>query len=484
MKRPLISDQWIREYHCPESDSFRDGIMLSPLTFCGTLEQFYNTISSGWNNETKTKYDRDYNNVILPHIKNHNNKIISEYTKEDCEQILNSIIEKGYVSKEEKKEYSESQINHFKYLIYTVFQRATLAGLCQDFLWGTKFEITVERETLAIRSKTQIKKSLSVLQEKKLFEELIEDPKEDGRRIALLLMFSMGLRDGEACGLDYGDIYELPNYAGCYVAVIKQTTIPRTSILQSSGKTWNSGRRIPVPSRVCGFLLERKRIVSEAIAKQGLNIDVDRLPIACKGSMYDDDYAFDLRLKADYVTEEARNLFKQVDISSEMLSSLEIEMEEEIQRLEVTESNVTAYLLRRNFATHLKILGLDYPDIQYLLGHCIDDPYIDRPDYTDSKLFMLSKKMENRPLVNQPSGDHIAVRNNTEQTISGNKILDVDRNNGVIKLHIHALEKNDALRVKNLSENDNVVADFYEGYKPFETHRNIDVLKKYKSDYQ
>ena len=145
---------------------------------------------------------------------------------------------------------------------------------------------------------------------------------------------------------------------------------------------------------------------------------------------------------------------------------------------------MTAYLLRRNFATHLKILGLDYPDIQYLLGHCIDDPYIDRPDYTDSKLFMLSKKMENRPLVNQPSGDHIAVRNNTEQTISGNKILDVDRNNGVIKLHIHALEKNDALRVKNLSENDNVVADFYEGYKPFETHRNIDVLKKYKSDYQ
>ena len=96
----------------------------------------------------------------------------------------------------------------------------------------------------------------------------MESPKVNGKRIALLLMFALGLRDGEACGLDFGEIYGLPYYSGCYVAVIKQSTIPNTSILQSSGKTWNTGRRIPIPGRVAAFLLERKAIVTEIIEKK------------------------------------------------------------------------------------------------------------------------------------------------------------------------------------------------------------------------
>ena len=484
MKRPLISDQWTREYKCPEAEGFRDGIMLSPLTFCGALEEFYKVISHGWNDETKAKYDRDYNNVILPHIADHNTKIISAYTKTDCEQILCGIQEDGYISKGEKREYSESQLNHFKYLIYRVFRSVTIAGYCKDFLWGTKFEINEEREKLAVRSRTQIKRSLSIKQEKKLYELLTDSPKEDGRAVALLLMFSLGLRDGEACGLDFGDIYELPNYPGCYVAVIKQSTIPNTSILQSSGKTWNTGRRIPVPSKVCDFIFERKRIIFDIISKMGIDIDVDRLPVACKDYLSEDIPNFETRLKAAQVTEEARNLFKQAGISSEVLSSMEIELEEETQRLEVSESNVTAYLLRRNFATHLKILGLDYPDIQYVLGHCIEDPYINRPDYTDGKLFRLSRKMANRPLVNASPTDHVTLRNNTEQLFSGDKIIDIDSGVGVVRVQINALEKNDTLRVRKLSESDDITVNFYEGYKSFEMRRYIDVLKKYKSDYQ
>ena len=484
MKRPLLSDQGDREYHCPEAMGFRDGIMLSPLTFCGTLEEFYTVISRGWNNETKVKYDRDYNNVIFPNIRDHNFKIISAYTKEDCEQILNSIQEEGYLYKGERKDYSDSQMNHFKYLIYLVFRCATAAGLCNDFLWGTKFEINEEREKLAIRSKTQIKKSLNVEQEKKLFERLTETPEEEGELVALLLMFSLGLRDGEACGLDFGDIYELPAYNGCYVAVIKQSTIPNTSILQSSGKTWNSGRRIPIPSKVCEFLLERKHMILDIISQKGLDVDIDRLPVASKGYIDCDLRNFEIRLKADQVTETAREIFKQVEISSEVLSSLEIEMEEEIQRLEVTESNVTAYLLRRNFATHLKILGLDYSDIQYLLGHCIEDPYINRPDYTDSKLYILSKKMENRPLVNFPAENQFSLKQNTEQVLSGNKIINIKGNGNTVKVQINALEKNDTLSIKMLSKGKNVTVDLYEDYKSYDLNRDLDILKKYMGDYK
>lgn len=484
MKRIQISDKWARQYHETETALFQNGLYRSPLTFCGVLEEFYKTIANGWNNATRTKYDKDYNNVILPRIDNHNQKIISDYKKEDCEAVLLRIQNDGYYSKGEKQQYSESQMNHYKYLIYSVIQQAVIAGYCQDFLWGTKFEITIDREALAIKSKTIIKKSLSIQQEKRLVSRIMETPREDGKSVALLLMFSLGLRDGEACGLDFGDIYELPYYSGCYVAIVKQSTIPNSSILQSSGKTWNSGRRIPIPGKVVEFLLERKRIIKEIIALKKLQCDIDRLPVAGLGYLDEDISELGIRLRADYVTEEARNVFKDVGIASEVLASLEIEMEEESARLEVTESNVTAYLLRRNFATHLKILGLDYPDIQYLLGHCIEDPYISRPDYTDSKLYMLSQKMANRPLLNKMTEDRMPVDLNREYYFSGKEILDINVNDDIIKARIYAVEKEDSLTVKDISETNDISLQFYEEYKAYNPHRIIDIIRKYVSDYE
>ena len=484
MKRVQISDKWARQYHETETELFQNGIYRSPLTFCGVLEEFYKTIAKGWNNATRTKYDKDYNNVILPRIDNHNQKIISDYKKEDCEAVLLRIQNDGYYSKGEKQQYSESQMNHYKYLIYSVIQQAVIAGYCQDFLWGTKFEITIDREALAIKSKTIIKKSLSIQQEKRLVSRIMETPREDGKSVALLLMFSLGLRDGEACGLDFGDIYELPYYSGCYVAIVKQSTIPNSSILQSSGKTWNSGRRIPIPGKVVEFLLERKRIINEIVALKELQCDVDRLPVAGLGYLDEDIGELGIRLRADYVTEEARNVFKDVGIASEVLASLEIEMEEESARLEVTESNVTAYLLRRNFATHLKILGLDYPDIQYLLGHCIEDPYVSRPDYTDSKLYMLSQKMANRPLLNKMTEDRMPVDLNREYYFSGKEILDINVNDDIIKARIYAVEKEDSLTVKDISETNDISLQFYEEYKAYDPHRIIDIIRKYVSDYE
>ena len=484
MKRVQISDKWARQYHETETELFQNGIYRSPLTFCGVLEEFYKTIAKGWNNATRTKYDKDYNNVILPRIDHHNQKIISDYKKEDCEAVLLRIQNDGYYSKGEKQQYSESQMNHYKYLIYSVIQQAVIAGYCQDFLWGTKFEITIDREALAVKSKTIIKKSLSIQQEKRLVSRIMETPREDGKSVALLLMFSLGLRDGEACGLDFGDIYELPYYSGCYVAIVKQSTIPNSSILQSSGKTWNSGRRIPIPGKVVEFLLERKRIIKEIIALKKLQCDIDRLPVAGLGYLDEDISELGIRLRADYVTEEARNVFKDVGIASEVLASLEIEMEEESARLEVTESNVTAYLLRRNFATHLKILGLDYPDIQYLLGHCIEDPYISRPDYTDSKLYMLSQKMANRPLLNKMTEDRMPVDLNREYYFSGKEILDINVNDDIIKARIYAVEKEDSLTVKDISETNDISLQFYEEYKAYDPHRIIDIIRKYVSDYE
>ena len=160
-------------------------------------------------------------------------------------------------------------------------------------------------------------------------------------------------------------------------------------------------------------------------------------------------------------------------------------MEEEVERLEVTESEVTAYLLRRNFATHLKILGLDYPDIQYLLGHCIDDPYINRPDYSDSKLYQLSLQMKKRPLINEPSANLVSVQRYTESVFSGKKTLQLTSNAKEAHISISAIEKNDWITVKlSNTEQDNLKIKMHEEYKAYEPHRGIDITRKYLEDYQ
>lgn len=482
--RPLISDIWSREYHSERSSGLKDGIIRTPYTFCGVLEELYKTVSKGWNNDTRAKYDRDYNNIILPHISNHNSKLISDYTKQDCDEILESIKRDGYKSRNQRRDYSDSQMNHFKYLIYTVFNCAASVGYCHSFLWGTKFSINQDRESIAILSKTQIKRSLSIRQEKDLIEAIMCSPDEDGSLIALLLMFSLGLRDGEACGLDFGDIYELPYYPGCYIAVIKQSTIPNTSFLQSSGKSWNSGRKIPIPTKVLSLILERKRLIENIIAENNLDLDISRVPVASKGNIQSCSKSFP-RLKADNATDKARELFISVKIASEVLAYLEIEMEEEVERLEVTESEVTAYLLRRNFATHLKILGIDYPDIQYLLGHCIDDPYINRPDYSDSKLYQLSLQMQKRPLINEPISSFVSVQRYTESAFFGKKTLQLTSNAKEAHIRISAIEKNDWITVNlHNTEQDNLKIKMREEYKAYEPHKNIDITQKYIEDYQ
>ena len=83
-----IDDSWIREI-------YKDG--LKELTFCGALEYRYRHVAKNWNTDTRKKHEREYNNIILPALKNHNDKSIREYIREDYENAIEIIKENGYV---------------------------------------------------------------------------------------------------------------------------------------------------------------------------------------------------------------------------------------------------------------------------------------------------------------------------------------------------------------------------------------------------
>jgi hypothetical protein len=106
----------------------------------------------------------------------------------------------------------------------------------------------------------------------------------DGAAVGLLLMFGLGLRNAEACGLNYGDIKPLRGYNNCYVAWIYKSTKIGTNELQSGGKTINTGRIIPVPKKIYDFIYRRKMCIYRKLqehpeTKQQKKYEIDSMPI-------------------------------------------------------------------------------------------------------------------------------------------------------------------------------------------------------------
>ena len=464
MTKTSIDDNWIREIH-------KEG--LTEYTFCGALEYRYNHVAKNWNADTRKKHEREYNTIILPSLKNHNDKTIGEYTKEDYEEAIEIIKGKGYEQNGIRKQYSESSINNFRNLIYFVVFQAAVYGLCQNVLWGTKFALDVPGEATEIEERVILKKSLSIAQEKHLAKELLGDPCEDGAMVALLLMWGLGLRNAEACGLNYGDIRPIDGHPDCYAAWIYKTTRIKSDELQSGGKTYNTGRIVPVPEGIMIFLGKRKALIEKLIQEQdNVEINIDELPICCSGWIEAGFCEFKERCKADQVSVTAHDVFESAGISSKQLAFLDEELSEENTAALLKEKEPTAYLLRRNYATQMCILGLTNAEMQYLMGHDVEDAYESRNEFVDSeRIYIMYQKLRQRELLNERKDDY----NKAEICVHGREI---------VKLHISAKEPIDAVRI-NIEPGSaaGVETRWYEETEAYLGERTVNILECYHSGY-
>lgn len=463
MKRPGISDEWIRVINVNGE---------SGLTFCGALEKQYNNISFRWNDETKRNYDREFNNIILPALRMHNEKTISDYSKEDYDEAIQLIREQGYLKNGIRYFYADSTIRHYEQLIYYVVFYASQAHYCDNVLWGTKYmiaDVEVEKkEDVSVK----LKKSLTVKQEKKLAQFFFEGYRLRGQHIGILLMYALGLRNGEACGLNYGDIRPLPEHPDCLCAWIYKSTIHSTTRLQSSGKTWNTGRLVPIPQKLLEVINARRNELEEYLKSNNIgDALVDQLPIVCKGGF--DNY--NKRCSAKDLTIASHEIFKEIGLSPIQLAYINNDLSDETLSEKVREKDATAYLLRRNFATHLQILGFSTSEIQYLIGHDVEDMYETRNEFMVSeRLYSMAKRLELRPFLND-----VEVSNNSHSNIPVDSY-------GRTRISISAQEPGDILRIKikNRQIGKSVDVDCY--YDKFENEygRSINILRLYHEKYR
>lgn len=464
MAKILIDDSWNREV-------YKNG--LTAYTFCGALEYRYSHIAKNWNADTRKKHEREYNNIILPALRNHNEKGIGEYTKDDFEEAIESIKEKGYEKDGVRRQYSESSIHNFENLIYYVVFQSSIYGLCENVLWGTKFVLDSLDEEAEIEEHVVLKKSLTVSQEKRFAQEVMSNPYDDGAIVALVLMWGIGVRNGEACGLNYGDIKPLDGYPGCYVAWIYKSTKVKSAEVQSGGKTYNTGRVVPIPDRIMDYISSRRDMIEKVLKSRGeSDIDINILPICSDGCIDFDNNNYVRRCKADYVTSAAHRVFENVGISSRQLAYLDEELSEGNVAKILKEKEPTAYLLRRNFATHMCILGLTNAEMQYLIGHDVEDAYESRNEFVDNdRIYSMYLKLKQRELLN-------------EKDVEYNKAEIRIHDEGTMKIHISAKEPTDGIHVSVESGMaSDVETIWYEETRSAVADRTINILETYHQQY-
>lgn len=466
-------------------------------TFRGIIDDYLNEEKLHWRLEsTIENYGIDFNNKIIPKLADHNNKTIDQYSMDDFDYVIQSIKDEGKASSEKVfLPYADSTIQHFRRIIRAVVSAAVDANLCDDILWGTEYALSEEEAedySQTIDELVRLKKSFTPEEERKIAEEIFVNPKQRGQEMGLLLMDVFGLRNNEACGVDFGCIKAMDGHPGYYELWVYKSTKRGTNVVGSSGKTKNADRIIPIPGLVYVFLMKRKEFVESELHRmaqeKGVNREdlpsVDELPIVCYGMDYME------RCASRHLTAASKELFKKVGISEKMLAYLDRELHQN-EYSELKEKEATAYTFRRNFGTHLFILGLDEAEIQYVLGHDVEDPYETRNEFVnEDRRYKIMLKMEQRPIFNEITTVKEIIIDSGQGPLKasshGHMQIKIPVTPGIYRIDLRSKEPGEKLRVLlSVSQGvENVAATHLTAGEQTEFKRTIDVVEDYQKRYE
>lgn len=454
-------------------------------TFFGVLNDFYEDIFARCGEKTRRSYNSEYNRLVLPILAN---CVLEECEYADFESAIEKIETQGH--------YSQSSLQHYRYLIRTVVKQAVKRGICEDVLYGSIFSLSPDEKPDTAKKKefVRLRKSLRIEEERRLYAETMVDPMQDGERMGLALMLADGLRNSEACGVKFGAVRPMESRPDCYCIWMYESTIKDTSELKIGGKTRNAPRILPVPPKLLELILKRKAYLQTLLNEGRIELKPDQksiedLPVACKKSDYTE------HCSSGRLTTAGRLLLKAIQVSEEEVAYIDRELQSKERMIEmgVTEKDPTAYLLRRNLGTHLSILGLTEAEIQYFMGHDIDDTYEKRNYFTnEDKLESIVQKLANRPLFNvlYPHKEAILVSDGTPSLQRGSvpaaTIQFKAEHTAIAALQVTAVEKKDELRVCIQTEGEEPVMGKITVLPAMlqRTPRTVNIVAQYQKSYQ
>ena len=428
-------------------------MILGKPTFWGAYLTHRDQIARdrGWNEDTLRGYEAAILNRIVPHIPNHNRRPLSALAEADFKAALNAIRREGYLGENGTVcRYDEETLDRFWYLMEVVTETAERNYLCRNVLH--RDPEAAARERAGHLSGQVVPRYMPPGVEQRAGDLLLTDPMQDGARMGLAGMLSWGARNAEAAGLNFGDVRLWRDIPGFWVAWVYKSTQIDSNALQSSGKTRNADRVVLLPDRYVRLILERKRRLQELL---GPEVDVDELPVACRG----EDYT--TRCSADDLTVAARQLFAQLKIPPEHIE----QAHEDVQRvwsvegdplnrlsLTLTEKEPTAYYLRRVYGTALVCAGLSERDVAFQIGHDLGTVPELRNELLDTDhLLKIKARLDRRPVVNDSYDRQISVqlsRNCAAAIPDGSRVaFRIPEGADRVELHLSAREPQEEIRV-------------------------------------
>lgn len=481
--------------------------MYKPNESIGGIPTFYGVYMSmkqevmsyggrGWNAETERQYDQTVLNHVLPYL-DQENKHIGELTIANYDKAMKKLLKAGKNGPDGPFEPWEKGgvPEKANYLMRAVVWTAARHDLCIDCFEEVKDRGSLDKNKSEPREKTKIPKCFSILQEQLIVKYLLKVFFSSGSVAGLLLQFALGLRNNEACGVNFGYIREYKNYPGHYYLIVPQTTDLGSSTVKILGKTKNSGRKVPLSKPMAILfrkLFDRRSYSAKAMGYAGMMED---LPIACKRKPW-------LRCSSDDLSYAAKEMFIKIGMRKDDIIALNYELLEEAQvareeleedEFKEIESNPTAYLLRRNFATHLARLMLTDREIWYVIGHKIEDPYVQRKSFNDEKLlFALKRKLDQRPILNHIDLEqHLDLVPGGVVELEGSKriILRIPiEKAGSIDISVVANEPGDEIKIRTIPElTAGEIKAYFKAYPvslPIEPSRIINGTRMYQEAYR
>lgn len=357
-------------------------------------------ISRSWNEQTRKDYERYLTGTLFPLL---NDLPLDEYTEEDIETILASLLYKEEENGKRARHYDIKTVNRFRMLIRIMYELAIDKKCCFfNPLWGSPSSLPeVSMEERMLRTNLQTPKSLTAEIELLLNDLFFREINQSGEMMGLLLMFCLGLRNSESCAVNFGDIKCFDPDTNSYAIYVYKTTTKNFSKLKAGGKTSNANRILPLTNKLRDFLLSRKAyILNQLTSNKSFSEDdaillIDDVPVVCIDRNYKE------RSDANRLTSSGKIALRNAKLQEETLSVIgdHLMSNDNLGNDEINEKDPTTYLFRRNAATHFENLGMSQPEIEYLLGHNISDPYITRNDFAErQKLLTIKEKLELHPI--------------------------------------------------------------------------------------
>ena len=331
-------------------------------------------ISRGWGESTIRQRLTYFNNTFLPALNDMfgKNTPVKNLKEEDYDRLLD------YLATQRKRgEGTRARDDRY---IYLVLEAAYIAGNIPFNSYRGKSFYTVKDEERQI-SPTLLK-HLTPRQSLLIFRHLTKNPAtEIGENIGLFLMQTIGLRNNEAAGVDFGDVRQLST--GKYAMFIYKTAEENRNTRKGGGKSWNAVRDLTLLDVTILFLKQRKEFLKKEILSKNIrdrdgNIirDVKKLPIACRGK----DYATPCSSRDLSVA--GKPILMAAHITEVELREIDKYMQSKMFAAEGwDDKDPTTYLFRRSYATDLRLLGVPLSMRKYIIGHKIDDSMDKRVSY-------------------------------------------------------------------------------------------------------